>query len=416
MARQIINIGAAPNDRTGDPLRTAFTKTNENFNELYANVATITGDIITDVSELTDTQGILFSGNYADLIGKPFIPQDVSDLTDTTNKFRQKEYIRLTGTYSGDNIVTTFVKQPYTQPGDYFDTINDQIAFTRAENGGGIYNIDAEDNWDSTISPVLTLWNWDGWNNLTDVKTRYYETFNQLLKNNIDQNIVGAELVMKDVVNNEYYKFKFTSWAQGTTNDGSFAYTREKIDTTNTTGIVFSDGSLLAKSPDNRVKFPQSYVGNYNDYVLGTKDAGRQIYTYGNTLDLPSSAQQRFVIGDTIQIITGDIATTIRPIVNNNPELPDAVLYVQGRIDPVSSFSVPARSMAILTKTGFDEWQLSIGNYVNYTSVPVSSVGSPGDRVGMISSSESHFYYCTQDYTDGLTNIWKRVAFSNDTW
>jgi hypothetical protein len=36
MAQQNIRIGSAPNDKTGDPLRTAFTKVNANFTELYA--------------------------------------------------------------------------------------------------------------------------------------------------------------------------------------------------------------------------------------------------------------------------------------------------------------------------------------------------------------------------------------------
>jgi len=35
MSQQIINIGNSPNDGLGDPLRTAFQKTNENFTELY---------------------------------------------------------------------------------------------------------------------------------------------------------------------------------------------------------------------------------------------------------------------------------------------------------------------------------------------------------------------------------------------
>ena len=38
MAKQIINIGSAPNDSTGDPLRTAFSKINNNFDELYSEV------------------------------------------------------------------------------------------------------------------------------------------------------------------------------------------------------------------------------------------------------------------------------------------------------------------------------------------------------------------------------------------
>lgn len=35
MSQQIINVGAYANDHTGDGLRTAFIKTNNNFTELY---------------------------------------------------------------------------------------------------------------------------------------------------------------------------------------------------------------------------------------------------------------------------------------------------------------------------------------------------------------------------------------------
>ena len=42
MAQQIINVGTAPNDGLGDPLRTAFGKTNNNFSQLFAT-AGITG-------------------------------------------------------------------------------------------------------------------------------------------------------------------------------------------------------------------------------------------------------------------------------------------------------------------------------------------------------------------------------------
>lgn len=39
MAQSVINIGNAANDGSGDPLRTAFDKCNDNFTELYAAVA-----------------------------------------------------------------------------------------------------------------------------------------------------------------------------------------------------------------------------------------------------------------------------------------------------------------------------------------------------------------------------------------
>ena len=39
MTQQVINIGSAPNDSTGDPIRTAFDKINTNFTELYTTGA-----------------------------------------------------------------------------------------------------------------------------------------------------------------------------------------------------------------------------------------------------------------------------------------------------------------------------------------------------------------------------------------
>jgi hypothetical protein len=48
MAKQNINVGTKANDKAGDPLRTAFTKINDNFTELY----TLTGGTSTALIEL----------------------------------------------------------------------------------------------------------------------------------------------------------------------------------------------------------------------------------------------------------------------------------------------------------------------------------------------------------------------------
>ena len=65
MAKEIINIGTTPNDGTGDPLRTAFTKVNENFTELYDTADTqdldFTGDSGTGAVEL-DSQTLNLVG------------------------------------------------------------------------------------------------------------------------------------------------------------------------------------------------------------------------------------------------------------------------------------------------------------------------------------------------------------------
>ena len=60
MAQQIINTGAAANDGTGDPLRTAFTETNDNFTEIYAAGPVDSNVRITDNTILTlNTNGNL---------------------------------------------------------------------------------------------------------------------------------------------------------------------------------------------------------------------------------------------------------------------------------------------------------------------------------------------------------------------
>ena len=66
MAKQVINIGTSANDGTGDPLRTAFDKVNDNFTELYNDdsgdvdsvsasggleVDTTTGDVTVSISD-----------------------------------------------------------------------------------------------------------------------------------------------------------------------------------------------------------------------------------------------------------------------------------------------------------------------------------------------------------------------------
>jgi hypothetical protein len=93
MAKQIVQLGATANDGTGDPLRTAFNKVNQNFTELYdrpvfsgsyndlSNKPTLFDG---DYNSLTN-KPTLFSGSYNDLADKPTIPVDLSELTDTNN-------------------------------------------------------------------------------------------------------------------------------------------------------------------------------------------------------------------------------------------------------------------------------------------------------------------------------------------
>jgi|7_EtaG_2_1085326.scaffolds.fasta_scaffold00234_19 hypothetical protein len=61
MTKQTINLGSTPNDGTGDPLRSSFGKTNDNFNEIYSTF----GDGST-LSGIATSAGI---ANYANNAG-----------------------------------------------------------------------------------------------------------------------------------------------------------------------------------------------------------------------------------------------------------------------------------------------------------------------------------------------------------
>jgi hypothetical protein len=62
MTQEIINIGTVPNDGEGDPLRTAFTKINNNFTQLYS-----TGTFTYDAYSFGNTAGQIIFQTPANL-------------------------------------------------------------------------------------------------------------------------------------------------------------------------------------------------------------------------------------------------------------------------------------------------------------------------------------------------------------
>ena len=91
MAQQNINIGSSANKGDGDPIRTAFTKVNANFTELYAQhdgtiaqKTDITGSVFGDDSTLL-VDAVSSTIPYAVLSGTPTIPTVISDLTDVNS-------------------------------------------------------------------------------------------------------------------------------------------------------------------------------------------------------------------------------------------------------------------------------------------------------------------------------------------
>lgn len=84
MTQLVINVGTAPNDGLGDPIRTAYQKCNTNFSELYSRQQTTPPTSL--VGEVGDTAGMYaYSANYfyycyADYDGSSTIWGQVADL------------------------------------------------------------------------------------------------------------------------------------------------------------------------------------------------------------------------------------------------------------------------------------------------------------------------------------------------
>lgn len=113
------------------------------------------------------------------------------------------------------------------------DEIDTGLTLARG-NQGGLYNSESESQYDMNThsSPSGTLWNSDGWGDFIDITKRNYSSLRSVLNNRIGENIIGAELIMWDTINDKFYKFEFSEWGQGSQNS-NFGYTRTPITTPN---------------------------------------------------------------------------------------------------------------------------------------------------------------------------------------
>ena len=71
MAKQDLNLGASPNDGTGDPLRDAMDKVNDNFLEVYTALGGSTPTTIVNSGQLELTGSNKITFLYADLAALP---------------------------------------------------------------------------------------------------------------------------------------------------------------------------------------------------------------------------------------------------------------------------------------------------------------------------------------------------------
>lgn len=191
---------------------------------------------------------------------------------DTINdKYYKFDFTAWGGNNGGYAYTRTLVEDPnYFKKDDYatannVDVIEDdstlQIGITRGNNNG-IYNPFTEEDWDQNVSPQGTLWNIDGWDDLSDVETRTYTNFYAAYGNGqLGNRVPGSKAVMYVPSIEKYYAIQWLSWTQNNVG-GGFSYTRKEIDLTKLNeGIKFPDGTLL-KSAEGIGRVKSTAVGD----------------------------------------------------------------------------------------------------------------------------------------------------------
>jgi hypothetical protein len=241
---------------------------------------------------------------------------------DTINdKYYKFDFTNWGGNNGSFAYTRTLVEDPnYFKKDDYatannVDVIEDdsslQIGITRDENNG-IYNPFTEEGWDEDVSPQGTVWNIDGWNDLTDVETRTYDNLYAAFGNGgLGNKIVGAECVMYVPSIEKYYAIKFLSWTQNN-QGGGFSYTRKEIDLTQLNeGITFPDGTVL-KSAQGIGRVKSTAVGDRR--IEETTGYNQVTVTQIVTTNLTTVASRAETGGYYIWI--DSTATTIDDIIN----------------------------------------------------------------------------------------------------
>ena len=71
----------------------------------------------------------------------------------------------------------------------------------------------------------------------------------------------------------------------------------------------------------------------------------------------------------------------------------------------------------IIENTG-KQWTFGADGRTTFptSTAPAHSYGVAGDKIGMLAFDSTYIYYCTADYVNNSTDIWKRVALDATAW
>jgi len=162
MAQQIINIGASANDGQGDPIRTAFAKTNNNFTQLFGigasqiiyngtsnvNLPFLNGNVFISVGGVGNVMVIDPTG--ANIDGTLAVTSDV-----TGGNLLTGGVVSATGTITGANLIGSYIQGIVTTASQ--TQITELGTLTSLSVGGNISSGNMLANGDVSVTGNLTV-------------------------------------------------------------------------------------------------------------------------------------------------------------------------------------------------------------------------------------------------------------------
>lgn len=448
-ADPIVDSGSA------DSIKTAFTKVNENFTELYTALGLSDDTVLslgafefsgstmttTDSSGITIDQAVSVTSNLT--VGGDILPQTANggDLGSLTNPFRSL-YVSTGTVYMGgvplrigpNNSLTVNGTQVGSSDTDRLTNngqelvldANGQLTFpggpTFGDNiltgsAGSDLAIETEDGgssklWTFGLDGSTTFPNGAKLNNGTNLQ---FAT----------DNTVTTSLDLRDTTGRGFYTGDdgFTLRSNGTYNWIFDPTGWLKVPAnTGLLGVIDEDIKIRARDYDDDGFAVVQEVLDDQDAVLGQTNLRRDEFKVefydgsGNLISYNRFTPTYLEIEGDIQ---GSYGGSTSLLINGADSNSTVALKVIDNTDTVQSYiSLKNNSIKLATVAGAKEWAFKEDGRTTFpaATVPAHSYGAAGDVAGMVAFDSGYIYYCTSNYVDNSTNIWKRVAFDATTW
>ena len=406
MAKQTISLGTAANDGTGDPLRTAFTKTNENFTELYTSVAALQSSDadLTAIAALTGTSGFLkkTSTNTWTLDTSTYLTAITSNQITTALGYTPyngttNSSAFLTGITSAQ-IISALGYTPYSaaNPTGYVTSVQAAVADQTGNSGKFLTTNGTATSWatiptlnQNTTGSAATLTtpraingvNFDGSAAITVTAAAGTLSGTILNATVVSSSLTSVGTIATGVWNGTVITGQYggtgvantgktITLGGNLTTSGAFATTLTATATTSvtlpTTGTLATlDGTETLSNKTAGIAttsstasslgylgIPQS--GTATTATLAIGDAGKHIYvtTAGQTITIPANASVAYPIGTTIGFIAGPSATTVTIAITSD------TMYLGGT-GTTGSRTLAAHGMATAVKVAATTWYIS---------------------------------------------------------